>query len=229
MPEFWRRWHASLGAWFTDYVYYPVSMCKLVKSVKKKSKNKRFAELFAACYPVLIVWLITGIWHGASWKYVAWGLFHASLIISGTIFENFNSKLNKILNINTEAFSWKLWQMTRTFILCCIGRVFFRAGGLAAAIKIFGRMFRSIGIEYVLNDALYAHGLDMYNFNFAIISIGVLWIVDMMQERMSVRGKINEQGTIFRWGITLIAIFTIIVFGIYGPSYSASNFIYEQF
>lgn len=229
MPEFWRRWHISLGEWFKDYIYYPVSVSKLVKKVKKQKKFKKFGENFASCFPAFVVWLITGIWHGASWGFVTWGMYHAVLIISGTVFSDINGKINKTLSIRTEAFSWKLWQMARTFILCCIGRVFFKTSGLTEALGFFGRMFSGIHLEYITEGALFGYGLDMADFCFAFIAMLVLWGVDLLQERMSLRDELQKQGIVFRWIIIYLGIFAVLIFGLYGPGYDASSFIYEQF
>ncbi len=229
MPEFWRRWHVSLGEWFKDYIFYPVSVSKLVKKVKKNPKSKKAGEMFASCFPAFVVWVITGIWHGASWGFVTWGMFHAVLIISGTVFAEFNSGINSRLRIDTESFSWKLWQMTRTFILCCIGRVFFITNGLSEAFAIFARAFSGLHFEYIAEDALYSYGLDKDNFFFAIVSIFVLWAVDMLQERMKIREALEKQNIIFRWTVIFLGIFAVIIFGIYGPGFDQSSFIYEQF
>ncbi len=229
IPEFWRRWHMSLGEWFKDYIYYPISVSKLVKKVKKNSKSKKFSELFSSCFPILIVWLTTGIWHGASWNYVAWGLYYAAIMIAGTVFEPLCNKINTKLHINTESFSWKLWQMTRTFILCCIGRVFFRANGLRAALHIFKSMFSGLSMKYLAGDAIFNYGLDWKNFVFVLFAILILWAIDMLQERMHIREELRKQGIIFRWLIIFLGIFAVIIFGIYGPGYDASTFIYDQF
>lgn len=229
IPEFWRRWHMSLGEWFKDYIYYPVSVSRLVKKVKKNSKNQRFAELFSACLPIFVVWMITGIWHGASWNYVAWGLYYATIMIASVVFEPVGQRIKSRLNIDEELFSWKLFQMARTFAICCIGRVFFRANGLKAALIILKNMITGFQPENVVSDELFTHGLDYYSFTFAILSIAVLWVADMLQERMRIRDELQRQGIVFRWIIIFAGIFAVIIFGIYGPGYDASSFIYEQF
>ena len=219
----------SLSEWFTDYIYYPVSVSKLVKKVKKNSKSKRFSELFAACLPIFVVWLITGIWHGADWKFVAWGLYYAVIMIVSVICEPLMEKAKKLLGVNDQLFSWKLFQMVRTFVICTFGRVFFRADGIHQAMEFFERMFSGLHTKYILEDNLFTYGLDNKNFNFALVSIGVLWIVDLLQEKFSVRQELQKQGTIFRWIIILAGIFAVLIFGVYGPGYDASSFIYEQF
>ncbi len=231
MGEFWRRWHMSLQEWFKDYIYYPVSVSRFVKSGKKKFKEKnkkRAEELFASCFPVLVVWLITGIWHGAAWKFVAWGLFHASLLIGSQVFAPVFSKLNSIFKVNTDNFGWRLWQMLRTFILCCVGRIFFRADGFMVSLQMIKQMLLSTNPS-TLFDASVNLGLDTSNLVFALISIIILWIVDTMQEDMPLRETLAKQNIIFRWIIIYAALFAVIIFGIYGPGYDASTFIYEQF
>ncbi len=229
IPEFWRRWHMSLGEWFKDYIYYPISVSKLVRKVKKNSKSKKFSELFTSCFPIFVVWVTTGTWHGASWNFVAWGLFYAAIMIAGTVFEPLCQKVNAKLGIDTESFSWKLWQMVRTFAICCVGRVFFRANGLKAALKIFIGMVSGLEMKFVAGDAIFNYGLDWKNFVFVIFAILILWAVDMLQERMKIREELSKQGIVFRWLIIFLGIFSVIIFGIYGPGYDASSFIYDQF
>ena len=229
IPEFWRRWHMSLGAWFTDYIYYPVSVSKLVKKVKKNSKRKKFSELFSACLPIFVVWMITGIWHGASWKFVAWGLYYAVIMILSVICEPLMIKAKKLLCIDDQLFSWKLFQMVRTFLICTFGRVFFRADSFRQALEFFKLMFSKLNTKYILEGEIFTYGLDNKNFNFALIAIGILWIVDLLQEKMSIRQELQKQGLVFRWLIIFAGIFAVLIFGIYGPGYDASSFIYEQF
>ncbi len=229
IPEFWRRWHMSLGEWFKDYVYYPVSVSRLVKSVKKHCKVKRISELFASCLPIFVVWLITGIWHGASWNYVAWGLYYATIMITATVLEPVFIKFKEKAGIDDSTFSWKLFQMMRTFIICCIGRVFFRADGLKTAAEIFRNMLSGIHCEFLLDGKIYTYGLDKNSFMLVLAAIFVLWFVDMLQEKMQIRQELQKQGTVFRWTVIILGIFAVLLFGIYGPGYDASSFIYEQF
>ncbi len=83
VPEFWRRWHMSLGSWFKDYVYYPISMSKTVKNINKQTKNWKSAHLrniALVIIPVMVTWLMTGLWHGTGYGYVAWGIYYGILI-----------------------------------------------------------------------------------------------------------------------------------------------------
>lgn len=230
MAEFWRRWHISLQEWFKDYIYYPVSASSFVKKIKKKLKGKgRSEELFAACFPILIVWLITGIWHGSSWKFVAWGLFHAALLIGSRLFEPLFGKLTKLLHINTETFSWQIFQMLRTFILCCIGRVFFRAGRLTESLGMFWHMITGTTVGGTFAFRFTDFGFALREIQITAVAVLVLLLVDILQEKMSVREALSKQNLIFRWIIIFAGIFAVIIFGMYGPGFDASSFIYEQF
>ncbi|MBR3149564.1 MAG: MBOAT family protein [Eubacterium sp.] len=234
MLEFWRRWHISLQEWFKDYIYFPVSMSGFVKGVKKNAKkkgHKKAGELFASCFPILIVWIITGIWHGSSWKYVAWGMFHAFLLISSKIFEDTNAKINKLLKVKTESWGFALFQMARTFALCCVGRVFFRANRFSDSIGIFRNMVNAgFGMRYLGSTQLVSYGLDLNNIFVVVVAIIILLAGDIMQEKMNVRHKlITENSFALRWVVILVGVFMVLIFGIYGPGYDASSFIYQEF
>lgn len=234
MLEFWRRWHISLQEWFKDYIYFPVSMSSFVKNVKKSAKkkgHKKAGELFASCFPIFVVWVVTGLWHGSSWKFVAWGMFHAFLLISSKIFEDTNAKISEKLKLKTESWGFAFFQMARTFTLCCIGRVFFRAPRLSASVGIFRNIFNEgFGMKYLGTQQLASYGLNWNNIYLVIIAITVLLIGDILQEKFNVRETlIKENGFWVRWALILAGAFTVIIFGVYGPGYNASNFIYQDF
>lgn len=237
MPEFWRRWHISLGEWFKDYIYYPVSVSTLVKNRKKHYRdkgNKRGEVLFASCFPAFVVWVVTGIWHGAAWKFVAWGLYHAALIILGNVFSDFNAGLVEKAGIRTDTIGWRLWQTGRTFALCCVGRVFFRANSIGAAFGIFRNTLRDLSFIGIRSGYLYQFGLNSANFWFAMLAILVLLAVDLLQEHLHakdqrVRDLLARENLPVRWAVIYLAILLILIFGMYGPEYDASSFIYDQF
>lgn len=232
IPEFWQRWHISMGAWFKDYLFLPISNSSFVKKSSKKLGVKYGSGVrkkFAACFPVAIVWLATGVWHGAGWTFIFWGLFHGCLTIGGTIFAESISRLTSVLHIPTKAFWWKLFQMSRTFFLCCIGRIFFRAPDLQVAGHIIKNMTTDLQYQSLFNGDLFTFGLSKANMMIALVSIGILWSVSMLQERCSIREKVAKQNIVIRYALLYIAIFSILILGIYGPGYDTSTFIYNAF
>ena len=231
MAEFWRRWHISLQEWFKDYIYYPVSASSMMKKNKKKLKAKgwkRFEELYVSCFPILVVWLITGIWHGASWKFVIWGIFHAILLISSKVFEPTSIKITHKLKLNTDNFLWKFYQMSRTFILCCVGRIFFRADNLNVAFSLIKKMLTRVSPACLLNREL-DYGLGLSDIALMCVAVLILLVVDILQEKIKIRETLAKKNIAIRWIIVFAGLFAILLFGTYGPGYDASTFIYEQF
>lgn len=232
MPEFWRRWHVTLGNWFKDYVFYPVSISKfsldLNKNARKKFGNEA-GRILSSSVPILAVWLLTGIWHGPEWKYVTWGLFHGILIMLSTIFTPYNEKLSEKLHIKRDCFSFRLFQMARTFFLCCVGRVFFRASDFGTALEIIRRTVMKPGLWQIMPGALVKHGVNANNMVVILVSVFVLWTVSMLQEKMDVLETLKKQNLIFRWGLIYALFLAVLIFGNYGPGYDAAGFIYEKF
>lgn len=237
IAEFWRRWHISLMEWFRDYVYMPLSGSGLVRSVKKHFKDKgkaRAERLSAVIIPTLVIWTLTGLWHGASWKFVAWGAYYAIIMVVSAITEEWVTKVPEKLHIRTDVFSWRFFRMARTFVITTLGRVIFRAGRLTDAFKIYKSMFSGVGITHFLGDNFYSYGLTAYDIILSVFCVFIMWAVDMLQERLwkenrRLRDVFAEQNLVFRWVILLTAILAVVIFGMYGPQYNAAAFIYEQF
>ena len=230
MGEFWRRWHISLQEWFKDYVYFPVSTSNFVKTARRswmKRGKPRAAEILTSCFPIFVVWLISGIWHGAAWKFVIWGMFHAALLIGSNLLEPAFAAANRTLRVRTSCAAWRGWQMLRTFALCCIGRVFFRAENMAAAASVFRCMGR---FEFTLSGILgpLAWSMSIENIIVSACSVLVLIAVDAVQERTRIRPALAQRGIALRWGQIYLCLFAVLIFGMYGKGYG-SAFIYEQF
>lgn len=230
--EFWRRWHITLGNWFKDYVYVPVTTSSLTRKLRRKA-SKRFGanggKVVMTVIPLGTVWLLTGIWHGTGKNYIVWGLYWGFLIICATLFEKQYSTLAKVFRIDTERKAWRYFQMLRTFCLYAAGLLPILAKGLHQALMAAKQMLSVFNPWIFWDESLYAHGLDRRNFMLAILSIVFLLCVERLQERESVRQVIARQHIILRWGIYFAGIFAVLIFGIYGPGYDAAAFLYEGF
>ena len=240
MPEFWRRWHISLGAWFKDYLLYQVSMSGLCKKINKFTRRKwgnQASRAFSAVIPAAVVWIVTGVWHGAASCFVLWGVYHGILIITSSLFEIPIQKLCKFLHIDTECFSFNLFRMIRTFMLSTIGRIFFAvSAGFTTMIEFTKRMFdfRQFGLHTLWDESLFSYGLDRHGFTLAMLLVVLVWCVSMLQEKFdkdnkTVRDVIAEQNIVFRWVLYLGLIAGILIFGMYGSGYDAGAFFYGKF
>ena len=233
VQEFWQRWHITLGGWMRDYIMYPVMRSKAWRSLTKWTRThlgKKAAKQLPTYLAMLIVWLLIGLWHGGGWQFIIGeGVYFWALITLSQVCEPIFKKMIAILRINTECFSWHLFQSLRVFILAAVGNIFFRIDGLMAAFQTM-----KAGLSWnpwiLVDGSLLKLGLDGPDFFVALFSLGILLLVSWLQERgEGVRKKLARQNLVFRWIILLGLIFGIIIFGMYGPEYNAKDFIYGQF
>lgn len=227
MPEFWRRWHISMGTFFKDYVLYPISTSNFCLKLNKNSRKVFGAtagRIISSALPILSVWFLTGLWHGASYNFMLWGLFQGTIIMLSVIFTPMLEKVNKALHFKTETFGWSLFRMGRTFFICCIGRIFFKAASVTDAFGMFSRLGVLSG-----GFPLSSFGLSKREWLAVAMSVVFVIAVSVMQEKFNVYKKLDEQPIIFKWIILYIIIMSIIVFGSYGGEATHVNFIYENF
>lgn len=214
IAEFWRRWHISLGTWFKDYLYIPLGG-------NKKGKINNYRN-------IMIVFLISGLWHGANWTFVMWGFLHGIYQIIGKELKPLRDKTIKIVGINRNSLLHKIYKIITTFILVDFAWIFFRATSIKEAIEIIKRTFY-FNPQILINGDIYNLGLDKNEMLIMIISLLILFLISLIKQKFNIREEIREKNIIIRWSIYYIAIFSIIILGVYGPGFSAQQFIYFQF
>lgn len=207
IQEFWRRWHISLTTWFTDYLYIPLGG-------NRKGLARQLINVF-------IVFAVSGLWHGASWNYVAWGVLHAIYQCIGII-------KRKVLGSDTSktpALPLRLVKIIITFALTDFAWIFFRAASLTEAMAVIRQMFTSLTFTMPADI-----GLNKINMVLLLVALVILFIVDLCHEKnVRISKIIFAWPKPVRWIFYLAFIWTIIIFGIYGVSYTTSQFIYFQF
>ena len=230
ISEFWTRWHISLGTWFKDYVFYPLSMSKPLKRVTqfgRKHLGNHYGPLLAGSVALLAVWLCNGLWHGSDWQYIFFGLYHFTIILLGSIVDPFSKKICERLHINRHSIAYQAMQIARTIILVLFGELFFRATSLTAGFQMVGKIFTELNFTTIGNWRL---SMDGYDGAIVAIMVITVLIVSILEERgKSVRGYIKERPIYVRWAILYLIIFSIIIFGAYGPGYLPVDPIYGQF
>ena len=235
LPEFWRRWHISLGAFFREYVFYPVSTSKILlkwNTKVRKYLGNAIGTGFASCVPILCVWILTGLWHGAKWNYIGWGFFHGILICLSTLFEQPVAKLTEKLNIRTNCISWNIFRMLRTFLLCVIGRIIFMGKGIRASFQ----MITSCIVDYrKIYDLVNDFSISQREWGVIFIGVLILLCVSIAQEireqigiKEDIRDWLLRQNLWLRWTVLIAGILCVLIFGVYGTG-SQIVFIYEQF
>lgn len=200
IKDFWHRWHISLSTWFKEYLYFPLGGSK--KGFLRTQIN------------LLIVFLVSGLWHGAAWTFVIWGGLHGIYQVIENIINKkcYKLKIPKIIKIIV------------VFILVDFAWIFFRANNLNDAIFIIKHLFNfGMPIDFnIINTSL----LEIFILLFSIIFV---YILEVINTKVDLYGWLIKRNIILRWLFYYILIFSVIIFGIYGPGFSASEFIYFQF
>ena len=251
--EYWRRWHISLGAWMKDYIFNPLAISSGFLNFSKKMKGTRFgktkagahiAKVLPTAFASLIVFLIVGIWHGSSYKYVAFGLWNGVIIMLSTLMQPLFDGVTDKLHINRKNFFFRLFQMVRTFIVVLVGYVFDVAPSFKQGMMTIGRFFTDplflFGapwkefikhIEQCMKEILKL-GLSWKDYVLLGVCVIVIWSVSMIQEKHSdtnIRLMLDKKPFILRFIVFFVLLMAVIIFGIYGSGYAASDFVYMQF
>ncbi len=233
VAEYWRRWHITLGAWFRDYVFYPLSMSKAAQRVGKKTRawfGAQTGKLLPTCAVTLIVWTMNGIWHGTGRRFAVYGFYQGLLMSLGILAAPLTARLIRRLRINPGSFSWKLWQGVRTFTLMLFGRVLYKAPSVMEALRMWRSMIVDFDLRSIAGSGLYSLGLDAHELFILLMALLVLLGVSILQERgVRIREAVARQNLVFRWLLYLAALFAVILFGAYGEGYHPSEFVYAQF
>jgi len=212
--EFWRRWHISLSTWFRDYVYIPLGGNKV-------SKERWYINL-------MIVFMLSGIWHGANWNFVIWGFLHGTyLVLENIIFEKFPVIKN---NANSIVVFFK---RIFVFILVCYAWVFFRAQTTKDAFHIIKSSV--IGIPQQIKD-IFSNTLNarlhilyvnqsVFNFIMAIFFIMILSVIHHNQKNKNFDQWLVSKKNTTRWLIYFFLVISFVCFGVF----NRTDFIYFQF
>ena len=216
VADFWRRWHISLTSWFRDYLYIPLGG-------NRKGKVRRFIN-------VLIVFAVSGLWHGASWNFVMWGFMNGIFQVAGELLRPFRASVKRFMHMDEKAFSHRLLRTVLTFVLVDFAWMFFRAPSFGSCLEMI-RSILSCHNPWILFDgSLFQLGLDPKDFILLLLALGILLAADILNERgVCIRDFICRQELWFRWCFYILTIVVLVLFGVYGPGCSASDFIYFQF
>ena len=213
IKEFWSRWHLSLSTWFRDYLYFPLG----------GSRCKRSRHLLN----IGIVFLVSGLWHGAAWTYVIWGALHALYQIVGILTLPARNRLLSRLGLDVKGRTVRVIRTLNTFLLVDFAWIFFRAGSLSDVGALLSALFTARGWSFSLGETLSLMGLDPSAIVLTLLSIVTLALLDRIVQH---HGEQGEGEVLCRRG-TLIAIVWIIAFAwLYLMANDmTSTFIYFQF
>lgn len=238
ITDFWHRWHITLGTWMKDYVFYPVSLSRWMNRFSKFAKKvfgKQIGRTLPICVANLIVFFVVGVWHGAAWKYIAYGMYNGLMIaFSGLMAQNYR-KWKSALHINDKSKGFHLFQIIRTFLLVNISWFFDRGADIHTALVMMKNAVTHFEIGQILNIPVGNSGGTAYTLlSLAIILAGCLavFLVSVLEERREERGiEAGKTGVRCPFAVRLAGYVVILMmipaFG--QPSAAAGGFIYAQF
>ena len=206
IAEFWRRWHISLSTWFRDYVYFPLGGSRVSPLLRARN--------------ILVTFAISGLWHGAAWTYVVWGVVNGLYLVVGSITQPIRARIYGWTGLNPDGLIRQAWLVFGTFFLTCVAWVIFRARNLDDAWYILTHAatnwdFRRISTEQFLLRQMPA----------AMAGIAVLEIGQLLQRRVSIPELLRTFPTFPRWSLYAGFVLSVLMFGIYREA----QFIYFQF
>ena len=232
LSDFWRRWHISLGAWMRDYLFYPLSLskpfAKLGKFARKRLKGN-LGKILPVSVVTFIVFFTIGIWHGASWKYIAFGVWNGGIITFSVINAPLYAKILKKLHINPDSLYWRIFQIVRTTFLVFIGRYFTRGDDLMTALRMIKRTVLKFDINALFVN-MFGLGLGLFDLLVVFVCVIVVLFLGYLKEKgVSIRKTLEQKNMLVQWVVILAGLGVIMFLGIYREGYIASEFIYKQY
>ena len=206
LREFWQRWHISLSTWFRDYVYIPLGGNRVTKA-------RRLWNLFAT-------FLLSGLWHGANWTFVVWGMIHGLLLIIGILLANVNKRLAALISLHRVPRLHKCLQIVYTFILVTFAWIFFRSGSIKEAWRYITYMFKNTGGAHYLD-----YNIDTTQVLIILVYIIFLEFIQNVQKNEKLRSYLLAKPTAARWSFYVITLLSVILVGKFGDN----KFIYFNF
>jgi D-alanyl-lipoteichoic acid acyltransferase DltB (MBOAT superfamily) len=214
ISEFWRRWHISLSTWFKDYLYIPLGGNRV-------STVRKYVNLF-------IVFLVSGLWHGADWKFIIWGALHGFFQVFGSVTEMARLKFNHLIGLTRLPRLYGLFQQGITFLLVTLAWIFFRADNTKTAVYMIrrtGGVFNELGTMLKTRALQYDMPLSIGKLALCFAVIFVMELVHSLQRRHSFNVLFDRQPRYVRWSVYYLFVFVIIYMGVF---YNR-QFIYFQF
>lgn len=231
--EFWRRWHITLGTWFKTYIFYPVSMSAPVKrwnQYGRKHFGKYVTMLGTSAMALFPVWLCNGLWHGARWSYIFYGMYYFTLILAGIAVEPVRDRILQVFHISERSVGLKFMRIAKTWLIIFTGELFFRADGLRAGIYMFRSMFRNFDLGNLTDGSLLELGMTKADLIAVVVGCVAVAVVGFIKERgTNVRISLDRKPVFMRWSFYYVLILAVIVIAAYGDGYQAVDMIYAGF
>ncbi len=213
VSDFWRRWHISLSTWFRDYLYIPLGG-------SRKGTMRRYLN-------IMIVFALSGIWHGATYNFLVWGLLFGIYQVAGYALRPVKEKLGSIFTLDRHDRIRRVLCTAFTYMLVSVTWVFFRTLTLSEAADVLGRTFGGIRLSQIYDGTLTGLGLGTYNLILVTVAVCILIAVDIMCEKRNcdVYSLMDRTPSKVRW----IVYYLLIIMIIFSCNLSTQEFLYQGF
>lgn len=226
--EYWNRWHITMGSWFTDYVFYPLSVTKPMMKLSKWSRahlgsavGKRLPVYIATA----VTWFLTGLWHGAAWNFIVWGMLNCFIILVSQelepLYKRFRNKFPRL----TASYGYHCFEATRTFLLMGLIRSLDCYANVGLTFRMWGSMFRFSDLSECFGGQIFDLGLDIKDYAILAVAVITVAVVARLSQSRDLREWLWGR-TALSWALSGAIFIAIILFGAYGIGYDASQFIY---
>lgn len=217
ISDFWHRWHISLSTWFRDYLYIPLGG-------NRCSKIRKY-------FNIMVTFIVSGLWHGAAWTYVLWGMIHGAYQVIGDALMPLRKKVTKALKVDTDTFSYNFGRIIITFILTSLAWVPFRAASMGDVLLYFKDMFTRPNLWILFNEGMFAFGLTRQETTILTLATLLMIVVDLLKyfKNETLGAFLYRQNLWFRWLVLIVLIVACVVFGKYGIDFDSGQFIYFRF
>jgi hypothetical protein len=216
VAEFWRGWHMSLTGWFRDYVYIPLGGNR--KGAVRKIIN------------TMVVFALSGLWHGNSKSFVVWGLLNGLFVVTGNATRRIRDRIWKALHVDVSRMEFRILRGAGTYLLISLTWIFFRADGIRQALKIFRGMLAAPDWYVLFSSEIYGPAFDAKNWYLLLIGLVVILCISILAKKgFHLDEIILERPYVTQLLVLYILIFASVIWGVYGTSYDAANFIYMNF
>lgn len=179
----------------------------------------------------MIIFLVSGLWHGAEWSFVVWGGLHGLYMILEDMTSSVRERLIKKININESCFSWRLLQAIVVFVLTTFAWIFFRAGNISEAIDYIYRLFSAADPWIIFDGGIYSFGIPALEYSLLFVSVIILLVVDYLYLKTGKKldALLQTQNLWFRWAVVILLLCGCIFFNCSANEVSTNQFIYFQF
>ena len=232
LADYWRRWHITLGGWMRDYLFYPLTLSKPFIKLGKATRSRipgKLGKLIPAALATFTVYFVIGIWHGASFRYIVFGLWNGVLITASFLLEGGYAAFRKRLRITDKNLPWRVFRILRTNLLVFVGRYLTRAPGLTAALSMLWATFTGFRLSDL--GGVLDLGLAPSDIVITLTAMAAVLALELYQELGGrVRAGLEKRSWFIQWLGILAPLTAILLLGILlRGDYIPSAFIYQQY